>query len=193
MYSYLLPTVLVLLIGTGIQIPWPAAEGAPVTFAESSSSDSQYQRSALHKILNDAIFNSTDNFYIIKRAFQVEQGVHKICIPVTYNVTCTNQSVVYYDHDLNCIFNCTTGYNVTIIWTEFDTKNIAGKAILHYASDGFSVFGFDWTGACDVVSSVVTLKLTVMASILQDLCNDTDQMDPDLLQALQYITTLVRL
>ena len=39
-----------------------------------------YSQSELERILMNATFNSTDNFYIIKNAFQPEPGSHKICI-----------------------------------------------------------------------------------------------------------------
>ena len=181
MRGYLFLTVLI--IGA---IQTPDVDGAPVgsdtaAFFESSNS-SRYQRGALQRILIEAIFNVTDTVYTIKDAFLPQPGIHKICIPVTYNITCTNQSEL----DQDCFLNCTTGYDVSMIWTEFDSTDTAGQLLFKFASSGFSVLGFDWAGACDLSEfSTATLELTVPSKALP--CNNTDH----LLQALEYMTTLV--
>ena len=190
MRGYLFLTVLI--IGA---IQTPDVDGAPMgsdtaAFFESSSS-SRYQRGALQRILIDAIFNVTDNFYAIKDAFQPQPGIHKICIPVTYNITCANQS-----EDQECVLNCTTGYNIIMLitWTEFDSTDTAGNILFYFASNGFSVFGFDWSSACDIYESRTILELTLPSLPCNDtksdvLLNYTDQTELQL--ALQYVTTLV--
>ena len=189
MYGYILLTVCVL--GT-VQTP----DGAPVLPpmpADGDFIDPYLWQGVLKRILIEAIFNVTDNFYTIRNAFQPQPGVHKICIPVTYSIEyiyCTDQ----FDQDIN---NCTIDYEQSIIWTEFDTMDTAGNIVFKFASSGFSVFGFDWAGACDtdLDSGTSTLYLYLNATSL--LSNDTDlaihQYETDLLQTLLYITTLVRL
>ena len=117
MRGYLL-LVSAFIIGA-IQTCTPVAECAPVgerstaeTFVTESESpsSSHFHRSELQRILVDAIFNFTDNFYTIKRAFQPEPGKLKICIPVTYNIICTDQPD-NVNEDESCFINCTTGYN----------------------------------------------------------------------------------
>ena len=187
MYGYLLLAVLAL---GAIQ----TSDGAPVgsrtrtvSFVDADfepTNTSQCQQNQLLGILVETIFNFTDNFYAIRNAFQPQPGVHKICIPIAYDIICANQS----DHDdQDYIINCTTGYQQSIIWTEFDTTDTAGNIVFSFASSGFSVFGFDWAGACDTESSTILhIELSSTTSLL---CNSTDQVE--LLQALLYITTLV--
>ena len=77
-----------------------------------------------------------------------------------------------------------------MLWTEFDTADIAGKLLFYYAVSDLNVFGFDWAGACDRPSnndSVPTLNLLI--SSLSS-CNDTN-LEPEIDQLLLYLTTLV--
>ena len=153
---------------------------------DESTNTNQCQQSELQMILIEAIFSFTNNFYAIRNGFQPQPGVHKICIPVTYYIFCTlsDQS----DQDSINIINCTTGYQQSIIWTEFDTTDTAGSTVFAFALSGFSVFGFDWAGACDTsdFNSVPVLLLLNTTSLF---CNGTDQID--LQQTLLSITTLV--
>ena len=186
MHGYLLLTVL--LIGA---VQTPVAESAPIdsdSILASSSNNGQFQRNELQKMLIEALFNSTDNFYLIKNAFQQEPGVHKICIPVRYSVTCTDQQPEDSDKDLDHFFNCTNGYTWGTIWTEFDTKTIAGNLLIYFASNGFSVFGFDWGGACDTddVKSLLNTTTVLVLTVPSLSCSEKD-----LQLVLLYITTLV--
>lgn len=185
MYGHFL--LAILLLGT-IQ----TSDGAPVgfrmprdidhIFEPTNRSTSQCQQSELQMILIEAIFNFRDNFYAIRNAFQPQPGVHKICIPVSYVVTCIDQS------NQDSIINCAAGYQQSMIWTEFDTTDTAGNIVFELASSGFSVFGFDWAGACVTeLTSGTILYLELNTTSLP--CNGTDQMD--LLQTLRYITTMV--
>lgn len=136
--------------------------------------------SEISKILRDSIFNSTDNFYAIKKAFQPQPGSHKICITIAFNVTFVDQ--------------CTSKY--LVFWTEFDITNMAGKLLVYFASSDFYVVGFDWAGACDdleqsvggTYTSVPTIYLVIPASFS---CNDTE-VQSYIHWSLLYLTKLVR-
>ena len=168
-----------------------------ITCIESSYS-SPHKQSTVERILNNAMFNSTDNFYTIKRAFQSQPGTHKICIPVVFNFTCSNQSECG-DIDAEN-YNCSSsGFYKSVLWTEIDTADTAGKLLLYFASSNLNVFGFDWAGACDVPTelvyepangySVPTIKLVVPGSFL---CGNYTIIDSEVQRSLLYLTTLVR-
>ena len=180
---FLLP--ILYIVSTVISIQTDAAPAGPRSTAYMSS-NSQFHQSALEWVLKDAIFNSTDNFYTIRKAFQPQQGTHKLCIPIAYNITCTNQEEC---DSKSSSFNCTSGYYFPVIWTEFDTTDAAGK-LIYFALVGLGVLGFDWAGTCDVPedpdgdswTSVPTLDLAI-----PQLPCDMESLNHTLL----YITTMV--
>lgn len=187
---YHLLTVLI-IFGTSYSL----TTAAPVGWTTTSSYSSTPQRphSIIEMILNNAIFNSTDNFYTIKKTFQVQPGIHKICIPIDFNISCANQSEC---SDVEVEKNCTSGFYKSVLWTEFDTTDIAGRLMLYFASSNLNVFGFDWAGACEnpidvqEQSNISTpiINLVVSASFL---CSNTS-IESEIHDALIYLTTLVR-
>ena len=169
------------------------ADAAPIgswmTIYESSSNPYD-ERSTLEKILMNATFNSTDNFHIIKKAFQPRPGTHKICIPITFNITYSDQPECY-DTD-----NYTSGfYTKSVLWTEFDTADFAGKVLLYFALSDLNVFGFDWAGACDLDIDnygMVNDSAQIINLVVPSLsCNDTN-LESEIHLSLLYLTTLVR-
>ena len=156
-----------------------------------TTSTSSLEQGTVARILNNATFNSTDNFYAIKKAFQLQPGTHKICILIAFNITCTDHDQPKCDTENNC----TSGFYKSVLWTEFDTADIAGKLMLYFASSDLNVFGFDWAGACEVslrdpesIDRVPSINLVVPSL----LCNDTS-LESEIDQSLLYITTLVRI
>ena len=158
---------------------------------ESSINQYQKSRNAIEEILFDTIFNSTDNSRIVKRTFREQPGTHKICILLAYNVTCDEDSDISpqcNESDPQCILGL---YN--ILWTEFDTSDTAGTLLLYLASDGFSVFGFEWAGACDLLqddSNAANLSLVLPSSLCNGNQSDID-LKEEIMSSLIYITTLV--
>ena len=157
------------------------------------SSINQYQESsnAIEEILFDTIFNSTDNSRIVKRTFREQPGTHKICTLVAYNVTCDEDSDISpqcNESDPQCILGL---YN--ILWTEFDSSDTAGTLLLYLASNGFSVLGFEWAGACDLLqddSNAANLSLVLPSSLCNGNQSDID-LKEEIMLSLIYITTLV--
>ena len=154
-----------------------------------SVANNPYQQSEVERILKDAIFNTTENFYVIKKAFQAQPGSHKICIPIVYNITCAECEDSLTD---NLGPKCTSGYYVPVLWVEFDASDTASKLLLFFATSGFTVFGFDWADACDIPTgksfNLSTVSLPTLDLVIA--CNDT-MLESELNQTLVYLTTLV--
>ena len=179
-YSYQLLAVLIIVDAS-------YSNAAPMGWTTAAPNGSPHEQSTVERVLNNATFNSTDNFYTIKRAFQPQPGSHKICIPINFHITCDSAEC----DDTHPENNCSPEFNASVLWTEFDTGDIAGKLMLYFASSDFNVLGFDWAGACDVPDyhndSVPTLNLVVPSLV----CNNTI-LESEIQQSLLYLTTLVR-
>ena len=92
----------------------------------------------LRKILEEGLLNNTQNLETIRAAFEVEPGAVKICVPLTYNITCTDQE--------DCVnettsFNCTNGCTTRFTWTNLDVKYLSGYILFAYASDNLVLNG----------------------------------------------------
>ncbi len=124
--------------------------GAVMTPSATESSDDD---DTLQTMLNEGLLNNTQNLEKIRAAFEVEPGAVKICVPLTYNITCTDQEDC--DNEATS-FNCTNGYTTTFIWTKYNTNSISGSFLFFYASGNFDVLGFEWSGACDVLPNLPT-------------------------------------
>ena len=167
------------------------SNAAPVGWMTTASSSSPHEQGTVARILNNATFNSTDNFYTIKKVFQPQPGTHKICIPIAFNITCTDMPKC---DNIDTENNCTSGFYKSMLWTEFDTADIAGKLMLYFASSDLNVFGFDWAGACEVPvreSNDYDSEPSINLVVPSLLCNDTN-LESEIHQSLLYITTLVR-
>ena len=180
-FCYNLLITVLITTGTGLH-----TNAAPVGRTTVGTSDSNYyNQGALEKMLMDATFNS-DNFYTIRKAFQPQPGTHKICIPVTFNVTCADQLECEVDD------NCTSGFCESVLWTEFNVTDTAGKVLFYFAVNNLNIFGFDWAGACDANldldiehTAIIDLNLTSLS------CTNTS-IQSEIRQLLLYLATLVR-
>ncbi len=119
----------------------------------------------VNRVLLEGLLNDSNNLEMIKAAFKAQPGSVKICVPMTYNITCTNQS---YCYDKVTEEFCTNSYTSSFIWTSFNTQSLSGYFLFFYASTNIDVVGFEWGGACDVYSSFLadikpdpTLNLTI--------------------------------
>ena len=177
--------LVVSFIGTSQFESVVAAPAASLAEWASIADNNVQSLGVIEGILKDAIFSSTYNVYTLRKVFQSQPGIHKICIPIAFNITFSMDQCTLYK---------------SILWTKFDTADIAGKLLFYFASSGLSVFGFDWAGACDNpvnvydgepsddYDSVSTIYLAIPANFS---CNDTN-IEADIHQSLLYLTTLVR-
>ena len=90
-------------------------------------SDQQYNRYVMFNLLEQAFLKNKFNIYQLQTTFCSENLV--LCFPVVYEIEC--------DPDLNDTWhiNCTSGYNITFLWTYFDTRNYAGRFLLHFTKN----------------------------------------------------------
>ncbi len=113
----------------------------------------------LSQILEEGLLNNTQNLEKIIAAFEVKPGAVKICVPLTYTLTHTDQEDC--DNETTS-FNCTNGCTTRFTWTNFDANYFSGYFLFTYASENLEVFGFEWAGACDIsVNNTLTLTITI--------------------------------
>ena len=118
----------------------------------------------LDQILEEALLNDTENLVKIKNAFAEIPEVVKVCLPFNYTIFCEDDGC-----ENKTTFNCSNGYSASFIWTSFDPYDLTGSLLLVMANFNWTVFGFDWGGACDLRSSN-TPVLNINVSSLQLLC-----------------------
>lgn len=135
------------------------------------------QEFELRQALIAGIFNNTRNIYVIKKTFK--SGTNKICIPISYNIS-------WFDQE-ECNYYLTSTFESTYIWTSFDMGSSAGQLMYFFATNNYPVFGFDWSGACDIDHEISATSVPVLqiSSVTLPCKNYT------LIAALEYITTLV--
>ena len=107
----------------------------------------------LKMIFLEGLRSDTNNLEKVKAAFKVKPGSVKICVPLTYNIICTDQIFDPYDG------YCSNNYTPTFIWTAFDGNSISGLFLFSYASGNLNIIGFEWGGACDVYTNLTEFKL----------------------------------
>ena len=119
--------------------------------------------------------------------FNQNQEAIKFVFPLLLIIiVCANQSRCSDDYQ-----QCTSGFKISVLRTEFDTADIAGKLLFYFALSDLNVFGFDWAGACDIASNISDVPtLTLYADSFP--CIDTS-LEIKMLHLLSYLTTLVRL
>ena len=102
--------------------------------------------------------NTTSNIYTLQKNFQPDSDASVVCIPVDYNVTCKDPCL-----NQSSTINCTgSGYQVSYLWTSFDTKTIPGDLLLHWAISGVRILGFEWADKCSHSSkNAIALNLNV--------------------------------
>lgn len=179
-----------ILIGTSY------VDTAPISSSVANNPD---QNNEVKRILKDAMFNSTDNFYIIKKVFQVQPGTHKICISIAYNITCDDQPKCKNPDSLGA--KCTSGYYQPVLWAEFDPSDLAGGLLFFFASNGFTVFGFDWADACDIPELLYNseanldhsaINFPTLNLVVPSLpCSNSTALESEINQTLLYLTILV--
>ena len=135
------------------------------------------------EILKEGLLNNTNNIDKIKTAFEVKSGQVKICVPLNYTIFCTEEECGD--------FNCSSGYSYSSrsIWTNFDTSTLAGAFLFDFASLDWTVFGFEWAGACDL-SIENTPVLNISVSSLAVLCG-VDNWEEYISASLQQLTQQV--
>ena len=151
----------------------------------------------LRSTLLTGIFGEASNNRTILKSYT--SGTSKICIPITFSITCTDQMACTpneTDH------GCSSGFNSTFVWTKFNSSRLSGKVLLYFASMDATMPimpGFEWSEACDLdytystdtnnytlsTESVPVLNVTVISLPC------TSANGADLFDALQYLTTLV--
>lgn len=135
-----------------------------------------------HTLFKTALYLNEENIFNIKHGgFMLNAGSKLACIPVTYELLCTNQSKLC--HTLN-----KTSW--PFLWTSFDTTDTLGNFFLHYAIGGLRVFGFEWENDCNAYQTSVTITLQ-----LQSVPNDIDTSEHDtytaVCQSLMQLSKLV--
>ncbi len=117
----------------------------------------------VNRVLLEGLLKDSNNLEMIKAAFKAQPGSVKICVPLTYNITCTNQKDCLYDNEF-----CTNSYTSSFIWTSFNTAFSSGSLLFFYAATNIDMVGFEWGGACDVYTRFLsdikpdpTLNLTI--------------------------------
>lgn len=164
---------------------------------DSQELDDNSTGSELRQALIDGLYkmNNTKNINAIKKTFR--PGTNKICIPITYNISCTNQT--WCEDDDNFSLNCTEeGLSFTYVWTDFDISKQSGQILYFFATDAFPVLGFDWDNACPIKyyeandtsrEFVNTTEVPVLDIFIPSLPCSIE--NATLFEALKYITTLV--
>ena len=132
------------------------------------------------EILKEGLLNNTNNIDKIKTAFEVKSGQVKICVPLKYTIFCAEEECGD--------FNCSSGYSYTSIWTSFDAspRTLAGGFLFDFALLNWTVFGFEWAGACDL-SIENTPVLNISVSSLAVLCS-VDNWEEYISASLQQLT-----
>ena len=131
------------------------------------------------EILKEGLLNNTNNIDKIKTAFEVKSGQVKICVPLNYTIFCAKEECG----------DCSSGYSYSSIWTNFDTSTLAGGFLFDFASLNWTVFGFEWAGACDLrIENTPVLNISV--SSLAVLCG-VDNWEEYISASLQHLTQQV--
>lgn len=148
----------------------------------------------IQQIILNGITNNTKSVQTIKRLFK--QGTNKICTPITYQITCTDQPEC---ENGTTSMVCETGYISTFIWTKFNNEDLPGQILFIFTSTKSTVPGFDWGGACvidyqynSVYNNYTMLTdnvpvLDIRVSALPCMDNSSSEV----YESLHYITTLV--
>ena len=121
----------------------------------------------LDEILKSALLNNTENTSKIKAAFTIQPDQVKLCVQVQYAIKCTDEN------QCETNFNCSDGYNNTLIWTSINPSSLSGSFLFGFASINWEFFGFEWMGACDI-SIENTQLLNIEVPSLMLLCDVDD-------------------
>jgi hypothetical protein len=120
------------------------------------------------QILEEALLNNSQNLAKMEAVFAYSTEYIKVCAPFKYTIFCEDQECTSVT---TAKFRCTDGYNTTTyIWTSFNPHHLAGDILLTTASFNWTVFGFEWGGACDLGESN-TPVLNITVSSLAVLCD----------------------
>ena len=112
-------TFSLLLLQTSVQ-------SAPVSLQDENS-DQLHNKYVMFNLLEPALYENKFNIYQLVTTFYSESLV--LCLPVVYEIECT------YPDPLPWNINCTSGYNITFLWTYFDTGKFDGKLLLYFTKN----------------------------------------------------------
>ncbi len=125
----------------------------------------------LKETLTKGLLNNQKNVEKIKSAFRVKPRSKKICVPFTYMIHCSDQEECYNE---TTSLNCSNTYSSKFMWTTFNVESFSGHFLYLYAPSGIEIFGFEWSGACKVISRYSEIEGTTLNINVSSLpCMDT--------------------
>ncbi len=135
-----------------------------------SASQPSLQAYDVHNQLLGTLQNNTYAKYSLSELFFPRNGSSPVCVPIRYNLTCENEAE----------------YNVSYLWTMYDTESFAGQMLLSSAYFGFTLWGFNyWQQQC----SFDHLDTTEISLVVEGIdCNESEDI---LLAELKVLTSAV--
>ena len=107
----------------------------------------------VYRELEDQLLTGEDASFKIFRlseTFYPKVGPPPICVPITYTLTCPNQTI---------IDNCTSdpipcddsdGFKASYLWSHYDLSTAIGPVLLSYVWSGIRLVGFAWEDSCNL-------------------------------------------
>lgn len=172
---------LLALLGDGVYM-------APVIDTVATAGDVDSKQHDLDEMLEEALLSNAQNVDKITKAFYTKQEYLKVCAPFNYIINCTRREECA--NTTTATFTCADGYSSTFVWTSFDPYSFTGTFLLFTAQFNWTVFGFEWGGACDLrESNTPVLNIIVSSRALKILCGVDGKMYLD--ESLRSLTQRV--
>ena len=90
--------------------------------------------------------------YRLSETFYPKVGPSPICVPITYILTCPNETIIdnCTSHPIPCSETEAEGYRASYLWSQYDLSTAIAPVLLSYAWNGIRLEGFSWEDSCDV-------------------------------------------
>lgn len=111
-----------------------------------------YEEYTVYEELERQLLSNPFYIFTLAEVFYPKVGPSPICVPITYTLICSNESVIADSTDP---ISCTnSGFNASFLWSQYDLGTPIGPVLLSYAWNGITLKGFDWEDTCNFQKEV---------------------------------------
>ena len=114
-----------------------------------------YEEYTVYEELERQLLSDEDgpfNIFTLAEVFYPKVGPSPICVPITYMLTCPNESVIESCTDpISC---ANSSFDASFLWSQYDLGTPIGPVLLSYAWNGITLKGFDWEDTCNFQKEV---------------------------------------
>ena len=150
------------------------------------------EKYAVYQQMQDALIHgntsSIHNLDILADVFFPKGGLEPVCVPITYNLVCSDNESMY---DAN---NLEDDIRYSFLWTQNYITFSTGVLLLSYSGSGITLKGFEWENSCIFMNETMLIlevsslncSSDIVDDSLQDLSSQVYSYQPELIKRQIY-------